>query len=164
MSGWLVRYHRFILLALTVLTTGAIVLLLRPGLRYDYRLEAFVASNDESYRTYRRFMDEFTSNEVALIAVRTADVLSPESTRLVSDLIDRLRPLPAVQRVQALATIPPMLRRLAGERLSSHRRVLDNLLSRNGRRRTRGRSTRRSAGPRPAVTIPTPASSLLGRM
>ncbi|HUU85343.1 MAG TPA: MMPL family transporter [Phycisphaerae bacterium] len=133
MSGWLVRHHRAILAVLAVVTIGAVALLLGPGLRYDYRLEAFVASDDESYRTYRHFMDEFTSNEVAIIAVRTDDALSPASTRLMNDLIGRLQLLPAVQKVQALAGIPPMVRRLVGDRLAGHRLVRDNLLSSDGR-------------------------------
>lgn len=133
MAGWLVRYHRLILLVVAVVTVGAVWLLVRPGLRHDYRLEAFVARNDDSYHTYRRFMQEFTSNEVAIIAVQTDDALSSHATAITREILDRVRQLPAVERAQALAALPQWALRLGGDRLAEHRLVADNLLSRDGR-------------------------------
>ena len=133
MAGWIVRHHRIVLGVVAVVTIASIVLLVRPGLRQDYRLEAFVARDDESYRTYRHFMEEFTSNEVAIIAVQTDDALSPESTAIARSLLDQVRPLPAVEKAQALAALPGWALKVAGDRLAQHRLVQDNLLSRDGR-------------------------------
>jgi predicted RND superfamily exporter protein len=112
---------------------ASIGLLIGPGLLHDYRLEAFVASNDPSYRTYRAFLDEFTSNEIAIIAVQTDDALSEASTRIVREVLDQVEPRPAVERAQALAGLPPLVVKLAGAHLADHRLVRDNLLSRDGR-------------------------------
>ena len=133
MVDWIVRHHRLGLAVVAVATAGSICLLLRPGLREDYRLEAFVGSSDESYYRFRRFMDTFTSNEVAIIAVQTADALSPESSQITRELLEQVRSLAAVERAQALTEFSPVVLKLVGKRLTRHRLVLDNLLSRDGR-------------------------------
>ena len=129
----MVRNHRLILGVVFVAAATSLGLLLKPGLRHDYRLEAFVASNDPSYRTYRAFLDEFTSNEIAIIAVQTDDALSAASRNIIRGLLEQLRPLPGVQRAQALAALPSWMLKLAGQRLTDHRLIRDNLLSRDGR-------------------------------
>jgi len=133
MVGWIVRHHRWIVALIAGPALVSAILLFHPGLGHDYRLEAFVASNDPAYRSYRAFLDEFTSNEIAIIAVQTDNALAPESTQIVRALLARVRPLAAVQRAQALATLPSVVLKLAGQRLADHRLVRDNLLSRDGR-------------------------------
>ncbi|MCH7814702.1 MAG: MMPL family transporter, partial [Planctomycetes bacterium] len=133
MARWIVKYHRWLLTGVILAAGGSATLLVVTGLRHDYRLEAFVASDDSAYRTYRRFLDEFTSNEVAIIAVQTDDALSPDSIRMVRDLLEAVRTLAAVQRAQALADLPGWALKLIGHRLREHRLIRDNLLSRDGR-------------------------------
>ncbi len=133
MVGRILRWHRVVLVIVAAATLAAAALLLGPGLRQDYRLEAFVASGEESYYRFRRFMDTFTSNEVAIIALQTDDALSEASSAITRELLSELRPLPAVQRAQALTEFSPAMLKLAGRRLTQHRLVLDNLLSRDGR-------------------------------
>jgi len=133
MAPWLVRHHRSLLALLAAATLASLVLIVRPGLREDYSLEAFVASSDPSYRSYRRFLDQFTSNEIAVIAVQADDALSPECLAAIRGLLDKLRALPGVERAQALADIPAWALNLAGRRLTEHRLIAGNLLSRDGR-------------------------------
>ncbi|MFQ5491492.1 MAG: RND family transporter [Phycisphaerae bacterium] len=133
MADWWVRHHRKVLALVAALTLASGWLLLGRGLRQDYRLEAFVASGDASYRRFRHFMETFTSNEVALIAVQTDDALSQGSTAITNGLLDRARSLQAVQRADAITTLPPWLLRLAGQRLTRHRLIAGNLLSSDGR-------------------------------
>ena len=133
MVAWIVSHHRLGLAAVALLTLASAGLLVRPGLRKDYRIEAFVARDDQTYRTYRRFMEEFTSNEVAIIAVQTDDALAPESAAITRALLEQVRRLPAVLKAESLAALPGWVLDLLGERLADHRLVVDNLLSRDGR-------------------------------
>ncbi|MCG3129926.1 MAG: hypothetical protein FLDDKLPJ_00664 [Phycisphaerae bacterium] len=112
------------------------VLMLKPGLRRDYRLEAFIASRDEHYLTFRSTLEEFTSNELALVAMRTDDALSPASLAIVAGMVERLENVPSVQQVGAWTQIPGWLRRLAAEPLIRHPLVDGNLLSRDRRTAT----------------------------
>ena len=134
MPGRVVKYHVHVVGVALVALAAAVLLLVRPGLKHDYRLEAFVAAVDESYRTFRSFMDEFSSNEVAIIAIRSGDALSPASQQLAGELIERVRGIGAVQNVVAVAAFPKTARLLLGERLYTHPLVQDTLLS--GDRRT----------------------------
>ena len=69
MSRWLVRLYRGAVVGAVVLTLCAGGVLLRRGLAKDYSLAAFIATESEAYDTFRRLMDEFVSNEFALIVV-----------------------------------------------------------------------------------------------
>ena len=79
MIGWLSAHHRRACLVTALLTLAGLAALVNPGLRRDYTLESFVASGDESYAEFHRFTQEFTSNEIALIAVRSDDAMSESS-------------------------------------------------------------------------------------
>ncbi len=133
MIAWLTRHHRRIFGFLLLATMGCAVLLVRPGLRHDYRLEAFVASSDESYLRFRSFMEEFTSNEIAVIAIQTDDALSESSQAITRDIVARVSALPAVQKAQALTELPPLALNFLGDRLSKHRLIAGNLISHDGK-------------------------------
>jgi predicted RND superfamily exporter protein len=136
MFGWCFARHRAVLLIVLVLTAGGAGFLWRPGLQRDYTLEAFVARADPSYETFRSFMAEFRSNELALIAIETDDALSERSLGIQIEIIERIRPLVAsgqVEHLGALAEIPPALRAVLGDRLPHHPLVDGNLLSHDGR-------------------------------
>jgi len=134
MPAWIIKHHRFVIAVALGALAASVWLLVRPGLKHDYRLEAFVAADDESYRTFRGFMDEFSSNEVAIIAMRSDDALSPASEALTGELIERVRGLRAVQNVAAVAAFPKFVRLILGDRLYTHPLVEGTLLS--GDRRT----------------------------
>ena len=133
MPARVVKYHGLIVAVALGVLVAAVALLVRPGLRHDYRLEAFAATDDESYRTFRRFMDEFSSNEVAIIAMRSDDALSPASQELTGELIARVKKLRALQHATAVAVFPEFVRRLLGDRLYAHPLVEGTLLSRDRR-------------------------------
>lgn len=133
MANWWVRHHLKVLGLIAAATLGSGWLLLGPGLRQDYRLEAFVASGDESYRRFLHFMETFTSNEIALIAVQTTDALSPASAAITNGLLKRAQALPAVQRADAVTGLPPWLLKVLKQRLTEHRLIAGNLLSQDGR-------------------------------
>jgi len=118
----------FVAAAATLLS---VVLLFRPGLREDYRIESFVASHDESYLRFRRFMEEFSSNEVAIIAIEAPNVLSPESVALLAEIGEKAEALPSVQQVLSIANVPTAVRALLGDRIWSHPLFLDNIINRD---------------------------------
>lgn len=120
-----------VLLALIIL--GGTGLVVSPGLRRDYSLEAFVAGDSHDLEHLRAFATEFGSNELALIAVHTDDALSDASRELLRELTDAVRHVPGVERAASLTDIPPMLLRAMGDRLKSHPLVAGNLLSADGR-------------------------------
>ncbi|UCG17204.1 MAG: MMPL family transporter [Phycisphaerales bacterium] len=116
-----------------MLTAVSTALLFRPGLKQDYRIEAFVAGTDDSYRRFRRFMETFGGNEFAIIAVHGNDALSPETLALLAQLGDEVRGLKSVDRVVSLAEIPAVIKAVLGDRLRRHPLFVDNIISRDGR-------------------------------
>ena len=129
----LIRFRTPLLIGCVLVTAIGISALIRPGLRQDYRLEAFVGSDDPAYRTFRAFLEEFTSNEVAVIAIHSDDALSAETQTIVKQLVAQCRPISSVQRVVALSEIPAPLRALLGDSLYDHPMIRGNLLSQDGR-------------------------------
>jgi predicted RND superfamily exporter protein len=118
-----------LLLAVTIV--GA-VLIVSPGLRRDYSLEAFVAGDSDDLDRLRAFAAEFGSNELALIAVRSDDALHADSRAIVAKLVAATREIREVERATSLADIPPPIFAMMGERLRTHPLIEGNLLSRDG--------------------------------
>ncbi len=125
----IIRSRRAVLAVAALATVAAVYLLLSRGLREDYRLEAFVASSDASYERFRAFMEEFTSNEFAVVAVHGQQPLNDEMEALLADLGDELRELPAVQRASSIVDVPALARAALGDRLLDHPLISGNLLS-----------------------------------
>ena len=78
-------------------------------------------------------MEEFVSNEFALIAVQSGEPQSETAMAVVSDLTAQVRTLPAVQQATSLADIPWGVRAALGERLLTHPLIIDGLVSRDGK-------------------------------
>ncbi len=133
MLASLIRFHRLILAVAGLATCVSVALLFSPGLKQDYRIESFVASNDEAYFRFRRFIDQFTSNEVAVVAIESDGATSPATLALLADLGAELKQLDTVQSVVSLAEIPPGVRSILGERLVEHPLFRDNIVSADGR-------------------------------
>ena len=132
MPAFVLRIHRPVLLAAAVLTAVSTALLFRPGLKQDYRIEAFVAGTDDTYRRFRRFMETFGGNEFAIIGVHGAEALAPETLEVLSQVGDEVRGLESVDRVVSLAEIPAVVKVLLGNRLRWHPLFVDNIISRDG--------------------------------
>ncbi|MCC7290559.1 MAG: MMPL family transporter [Phycisphaerales bacterium] len=129
----LVRRRRICFGAIGLLSAAATVLLIAPGLHRDYTLRAFIAGGNDEYRKFVDAMREFTSNELALVAVRSPDALSQRSQRVVADLVDRLSAVPCVQQITAWPRLPAIVRTWLGDQLTRHPLVEGNLISRDGR-------------------------------
>lgn len=136
MIGRLYSRYRVVCLAAGVLALAGAALIVRPGLRRDYNLNAFVASGDPAYAEFQRFTEEFTSNEIALIAVRSEDAMSDASLRILEGLVAEAKKLYAVEHVGAITEIPLAIRALMGDRLRTHPLIEGNLLSADGRTAT----------------------------
>jgi len=128
-SDLIIRYHKPVIATAGVLAVASAVCLLTSGLREDYRLEAFVASDDDSYARFRAFMEEFTSNEFALIAVHGRSPYNDEMAAVVADLSDRAVRIEAVERCSSIADVPAAARMLLGDRLFSHPMMAGTLIS-----------------------------------
>jgi len=126
---WIVRVHKPVLITAALATVASTVLLYTRGLREDYRLEAFVASDDGAYQQLRAFMQEFTSNEFALIAIHLPRPYEADDANLLTSMQSRLRKLDAVQMCSSVADIPAAARLLLGKRLLSHPLIEGNLIS-----------------------------------
>lgn len=129
----LVRRRKVCFGAIGLLSAGATALLIAPGLHRDYTLRAFIAGGNDEYRKFVDAMREFTSNELALVAVRSPDALSDRSQRVVADLVERLAEVPCVEQITAWPRLPAIVRTWLGERLTHHPLVEGNLISRDGR-------------------------------
>ena len=128
-----IRFHKPIIAIIALAALASACALVAFGLRQDYRLEAFVATDDDAYHRFRSFMQEFTSNEFAMIAVHSADVYGPKMDTVITALSSRVAGIDAVQRCSSLATLPAAARMLLGDRLLSHPMVAGTLIS-NDRR------------------------------
>lgn len=137
MVEWFVRLHKPVLIGVAAVTALSAALLFTRGLKKDYSLEAFVASSSDSYSTFRRLMDEFVSNEFAVIAIQSDDAESEATLGLVGELVADVRSLEAVQRVTSLADIlsglPAFVRNFVSPRVREHPLLVDNLISRDGK-------------------------------
>ncbi len=129
----MIRLYKPALVAVVCVTVLSISLLATRGLRKDYSLRAFVASNSPAYEELRQLMDEFVSNEFALIAVRAEDVEPAATMEFVERIASEVAGLPQVQRVTSLADVPALLRRVLGDRLRNHPLFVDNFVSRDGK-------------------------------
>ncbi|MCB9850960.1 MAG: MMPL family transporter [Phycisphaerales bacterium] len=127
------RFRWAINLLAAVAAVAAVVGLLTVGLREDYRLEAFVASSDPAYEEFRAFMDEFTSNEFALLAIHGRIAFDADMERALTDAVNRLRTVPGVARAGSLVDIPAYVRSAMGERLLAHPLLAGNLISEDRR-------------------------------
>ncbi|MCH7526742.1 MAG: hypothetical protein IID39_04840, partial [Planctomycetes bacterium] len=133
MLKWLLKTHKVFLVGALLATVVSTIFLGTRGLNKDYSLAAFVASDSEAYETFRQFMDEFVSNEFAVIAIQSDDAESEATIGLVKQLVSEVNSLEAVERVTSLADIPDLLRRAMGRRLREHPLIVDNLISRDGK-------------------------------
>ncbi len=130
---WIVRVHLPLLVIAAIATLVSTTALVTKGLKADYRLEAFVATHDESYERFRHLLEEFTSNEFALVAIHGAEPVGPKEVKLLGDISARLRRIPAVERCSSIADIPPLVRIALGDRLLSHPLLAGNLISEDQR-------------------------------
>ncbi len=108
MSGWLLRHHRRILGVFALLALASVAALVRPGMRDEYSIEAFVASDDPEYDRYLAFMRQFVSNEIAVIAVQAEDIFAPAVLAMMHELVEESRALSGVQRVSAVSELPDL--------------------------------------------------------
>ncbi|UCG33762.1 MAG: hypothetical protein JSU68_03835, partial [Phycisphaerales bacterium] len=90
MTALLLRFHRGILALGVLATVISAIALIRPGLREEYTIESFVASDDEAYERYLRFMRRFVSNELAIIGIRSDDALSRSTLITLERLRNRI--------------------------------------------------------------------------
>ena len=129
----IIRLHNPVIAIAAVAAVCAALALVRFGLKEDYRLEAFVATNDESYERFRAFMEEFTSNEFALVAIHGPEEFGPAAETILLELAGQLRVIPAVQRCNSVMDIPGWLRAALGDRLLEHPMLSGNLISEDRR-------------------------------
>jgi predicted RND superfamily exporter protein len=118
---------------LAVLAALGAALLVTPGLRQDYRLEAFVASDDDTYAQLEAFLAEFPSSEYALIAIHSPAGNTTQLEEAATELTERLRSIRAVQEARSLTDLPAWLRTALGSRLRQHPLIAGNLISADGR-------------------------------
>jgi hypothetical protein len=128
-----IRTEKVVLVVALAATAASVMALLRVGLREDYRLEAFVATHDESYERFRAFMEEFTSNEFALFAIHSDGPFDAPMEQALTQAVDRLREVPSVARAGAVTDIPAFVRMAVGDRLFAHPLLAGNLISQDRR-------------------------------
>jgi predicted RND superfamily exporter protein len=104
----IVRAHRPILIVSAAFALVSVVLLFRPGLREDYRIESMVAANDEAYQRYRRFGEQFISGEMALFVVDAGDPLEPNNLELLHWICGKCREIEGVESPLAVSELPQL--------------------------------------------------------
>ena len=132
-SQLVVRFHKPVAAILAILTVAGGWLLFARGLKEDYRLEAFVASDDPAYERFQSFVEEFTSNEFAVAALHTSAPFDESVDALLVELNKKFETVENVQRCNSIASIPKALRTMLGDRLFSHPLLEGNLISHDRR-------------------------------
>lgn len=126
---FILRTHRPVLFLVALATIFSLAIVATRGLKADYRLEAFVATDDPSYDRLREFMEEFTSNEFALIAIHGEQPYDNRMRSVLESLSDRIRRIDVVQRSSSVADLPSILQRVRGDDLLAHPMLEGNLIS-----------------------------------
>ncbi len=106
------RLHLPIIALAALLTAISWHAILSGGMPRDFALRNLAGSDDPKFEQLDRFMQEFTSGEILLLAVETKDVLDADSQRVIADLVERAEELPAVGSAASLTKVPPLLRRM----------------------------------------------------
>ncbi len=134
---WIVRHHKVAVASMAAATVVSILSLGLRGLRRDYSLEAFVATQSDAYALFRRVMDEFVSTELAVIAIESGDAQSQETLALAEHMVRSIRPMRAVQRATSLAdvlaSLPEVVRGYVASSVREHPLFAGNLISYDGR-------------------------------
>lgn len=74
------------------------------GLRLDNTLSSWFPEDDESYRLYQEFQDEFSGNRNLLIAIEADNVFDPSVLRYIEDKTEAIEEVDYVRRVYSLST------------------------------------------------------------
>ncbi len=133
LADWIERHCWRLVIGVAVVIPIAVGVLVTRGLRRDYTLEAFVASDSDAYREFRGLMEEFSSNEFAVYAMETPDATSDETLAMVEWIVGRARALPAVGRTASIADVPERLRFVLGDWIWKHPLFVDTLVGRDGK-------------------------------
>jgi predicted RND superfamily exporter protein len=70
----------------------------------DNDLTAWFSKDDPVYRDYERFRSEFGGTRTLIVALRSEKLFTREALRFIEDVTAAIERVPAVQRVQSLAT------------------------------------------------------------
>lgn len=95
-----------------VLSVASIVSLWYPGLSDVYSLRALAGSSTQQFADLEAFVDEFAGVELAIIVVRSQQVLSPPTQACLSEIVQRAQTLPAVDTAAAISQAPAFFRPL----------------------------------------------------
>ncbi|WP_425398675.1 efflux RND transporter permease subunit [Aeoliella sp.] len=90
----------------------SLISLWKPGLSDDYSLRTLAGSSTEQFDTLENFIDEFAGVELAIIVVRSDDVMSSESQQCLSQMVEQVTALPAVDSAACIAQAPGWIRRI----------------------------------------------------
>lgn len=104
----IVRMYRPIILVFVAIALISLGLLIKPGLREDYRIESMVAANDEEYHRYRRFGDSFVSGEMAMIVIDAGDPLEPNNLELTHWISQECRGIEGVESPLTITELPQL--------------------------------------------------------
>ncbi len=99
----IVRYRWiFIALILLVLTVCSLGL---PKLYFDNTTRSFLIESDPALKNYTQFLDDFETDEYAIIILDAPQIWSRDYVNLVRTLNDEIRKLPSVKRVTSLVNV-----------------------------------------------------------
>nr|WP_261361844.1 MMPL family transporter [Aeoliella straminimaris] len=109
-AGTIARWHRPILLLGGALAVASLIALRNPGLSDDYSLRSLAGSSTEQFSTLENFIDEFAGVELAIIVVRSDDVMNSESQECLSQIVEQVTELPAVDGAASISQAPSWIR------------------------------------------------------
>ena len=104
----IVHVHRPVLLVGIAAALISVGLLIKPGLREDYRIESLVAADDPEYYRYRRFGEQFVSGELALIVMDVGDPLDLENLEMMHWICQQCRRIEGVESPLAISELPQL--------------------------------------------------------
>ena len=84
--------------AVIAVTISAAILL--PRLTFDASIEAMIPSDDPVLAELETIADDFGSQELFLIALRTDNIFNPDTLSKIADLTEELELLPGIKEVQ----------------------------------------------------------------
>jgi uncharacterized protein len=114
LTEWLARHPFFAVITVLVITAAAVFACLdpmtgRPRVDVDASVDNLLPPSSEDRAVYDRVRALFGDSEAVLVAVTLDPVFSPANLERVSQLTERFRELPGVERVFSLATAPNLM-------------------------------------------------------
>lgn len=100
---WMLRHRLLVLVCLVLLTTTGCYF--AASVTFDTRLDIFFLEGEETLTRYRKFLQQFESDERLVIALPSSEVFTTENLRVIERLTKKMEGVDHVLKVTSLTNV-----------------------------------------------------------